>query len=350
MTLITKLTVLITLNVSCKTNQLKFVKKKQTMKKIIYALATIAILSSCTTEEIIVQSGEQHLSESFTRVRVNLHENFSDISFYDENNGVIGATAGGIIKTNDGGTTWTPMTGEFVSYSSVFMYDPSTVFAGRRAFYKMNGNAMTNIGGLGNLDGAINDIHFNTAATGFAVKQSVIIKTNDGGNTWSVSHGATDHLKGLFFATPTVAYAWGGDTHDGLSGAVLVKTTDAGAHWEEVIIQTSEIIAMQFLDENTGFIINFDREFLKTTDGGTTWTKLGDVPQPPNHGSITSLLYVSDKQIFVTNLDGQLLKSSNGGADWQSIYQLHEGMGFSKIIRVNRTLYVIGDNGWLLKN
>ena len=351
-TFITTIRTFITVNDSFGLIPFKFVKKTtKIMKKNILVLAIIATLFSCTTEEVIIQSGESsYLSESFTRVRVNNSANFTDVSFYDENNGVIGASSGNIIKTSDGGVTWTPMTSEFVTYSSVFMYNPSTVYAGRRAFYKMNGDAMTNIGGLGSFDGAIEDIHFTSQNTGFALKETTIIKTTDGGNSWTVNHGTTDHLDGLVFATPSVAYAWGGDTHDGLSGAVLIKSTDGCQHWNPVPLQTSEIIAMQFLDENTGFLINFNRELLKTTDGGITWSKLGEVPQSPNNGSITSMLYVSDRQIFVTNLDGQLLKSSDGGASWQSIFQLVPGIGFSKIIRVNRTIYVIGDNGYLLKN
>ncbi|MCF6132781.1 WD40/YVTN/BNR-like repeat-containing protein [Flavobacterium wongokense] len=331
--------------------------KKNIMKKAIYLVVAVATFYSCSDSDE-VDSSKQLLSESFTRVRVDVGSpfggiTFDDISFCDEANGVMGGSSGTIIKTNDGGLTWTSMTGTDATYSSVFMFNPSTVYAGRRDFYKMNeNNAMIARGDLGQDIGTINDIHFYTATTGFALKGSTVLKSTDAGNSWGINFEESIYIKGLCYASQNVIYAWGGDTREGLSGAVLFKTTDGGNNWTEMSIQTSEIKAMQFLDKEVGFMVNHNSEFLKTTDGGVTWTMIARVPYAPYHnGGNTSLLYVNEKQIFVTNLDGQLLKSSDGGTNWQSIYEHPEPDGaFTKIIRVNKTLYVAGSYGYLLKN
>lgn len=327
------------------------------MKKAIYLLVAVATFYSCSDSDQ-GDSSKELLSESFTRVRVDVGSpfggiTFDDISFCDEEHGVMGGSSGTIVKTNDSGLTWTSMTGTNATYSSVFMYNPGTVYAGRQDFYKMNENdAMIARGDLSQNIGAINDIHFYTATTGFALKGSTVIKTTDGGNTWAVNFDESIYIKGLCYTSQNVIYAWGGDTRDGLSGAVLFKTTDAGNHWSEVTMQTSEIKAIQFLDKDVGYMVSNNSEFLKTTDGGVIWNLIGRVPYTEFHnGGNTSLLYVNDKQIFVTNLDGQLLKSSDGGTSWQSIYEHPAPDGtFTKIIRVNRTIYVVGGYGYLLKN
>ncbi|MFT3794652.1 WD40/YVTN/BNR-like repeat-containing protein [Flavobacterium sp.] len=323
------------------------------MKRMIL-MAVLALTAACSDDDkeasVDVQQPEPPLSENFERLRIAGHANFTDASFFDENHGVLGAASGVMLRTEDGGASWVPVTGPMVSYSSVFMYDTQTIFAGRVAFYKMNpGNEMDTIGDLGYYTGSIRNLHFQNATTGFAVKANEVLKTTDGGNTWAVSHSA-NYLKHLFFATPQVAYAYGGTTHDGASGGVLSKTVDGGNTWTDITIMTSEILDLQFTDAQTGYAINFAHEFSKTTDGGLHWTKIGDIPEAESGGAPSSLLYVSDQQIFVTNYSGQLLKSADGGKNWEVLYAHPDGAALSKITRIGRKIFVVGDLDQILRN
>lgn len=322
------------------------------MKKILL-LAALAFMASCSDDDSTSNPAptETLLSENFTNVRIEGHANFTDASFLDENHGVLGAASGVLLRTEDGGASWINVTGPMVSYSNVLMYDQQTVFAARRGFYKMDSaNNLESLGGLDDFSGAIRGMHFLSATTGFMVKDSEILKTGDGGNTWEVSYGENDYLKDLVFVTPQVAYAFGGTTHDGASGGVLVKTEDGGNTWTDLQLQSTEVLTMQFTNTTTGYAVNFANEFLKTTDGGTTWEPIGEIPAPEWGSAVSSMLYVSDKQIFVCNFAGQLLKSGNGGIDWEVIYENVDGNALTKIERAGAKIYVVGDADQLLKN
>ena len=108
---------------------------------------------------------------------------------------------------------------------------------------------------------------------------SVVLTTHDGGQSWQVaSRFVSPHpSEYVSFVTPTLGF--------GLSSG---------------------------LDQNA---------VLKTTDGGQTWTKVGDLPSAPGTGGNASLAFVSAEKGFAV-ADNSLVETQDGGRTWGTVAAL----------------------------
>lgn len=147
----------------------------------------------------------------------------------------------------------------------------------------------------------------------------VVIKTEDGGETWSTILPVSGEIPGLeavCFTSPNIGFAAGWDGY-------FIKTTDGGDTWTEETVGSdiwyySNIV---FWDENNGVVsanTNFDGSVVFVTeDGGTTWTTVTGFSQV-----IIRIAYASENVLFATGNAGQILKSVDGGLSWASVYQV----------------------------
>jgi photosystem II stability/assembly factor-like uncharacterized protein len=196
--------------------------------------------------------------------------NLMSVFFADANNGWAVGQWGSMVRTTNGGATWTKLeSGTSNGLSSVFFVNASTGWAS---------------GGFGTL-----------------------LKTTDGGSTWAHQNsGASRTLYALSFVNDTTGWAAG-------SGGTILKTTDAGASWVSQPSGTSSTISsIASLDANTAWAVGAPGMILKTTDGGATW-----VPQAS--GTTQSLLSVSFANAtngWVVGEAGTILATTDGGATW----------------------------------
>ena len=324
------------------------------MKKIFSFALLATALASCSSEEGSVNQHQARqdksraivLNDRFSKINIGTTQPLSDISFADENNGVISGFLGTMMKTEDGGASWRSIAGPAdISYTSVFMFDSGNIFAGRRNFYKMD--AYGQMREVISMEGAnVNNLYFTTATDGYMAKSGYIKATTDGGLTWNNIHYQL-YMNKFQFVSRDVAYAYGGGTYDGVSAAVMSKTTDGGRTWAVLATGLRDILAAQFINDTTGYIVDFNNVMFRTLDGGLTWRETGTVGDE-RIGKVTSLLYVDDAQIFATTTAGMLYKSVDGGVRWEEIHR--ENAALNKIYRAGRSIYVVGNDGIVLKN
>ena len=119
----------------------------------------------------------------------------------------------------------------------------------------------------------LNSVYFTNINTGYAAgKCGTIIKTTDGGVSWTVQNsGTANHLHSILFPLPDIGYAAG-------ENGIILKTTDGGNNWA---IQNYSTPSGQLSTVNSLFFINADTGYaaggtsiLKTTDGGTNWQRI----------------------------------------------------------------------------
>jgi hypothetical protein len=115
-------------------------------------------------------------------------------------------------------------------------------------------------------------VHFTDELNGYAVgRPGRIIKTTDGGQTWTMKSLYPGTLYSIHFPTPTTGYAVG-------EGGGIFKTTDAGGTWQAQTLNTDvfnynnyNYNAVHFVDANVGYIVAGRFEtgslVLKTTNG-----------------------------------------------------------------------------------
>jgi Photosynthesis system II assembly factor YCF48 len=156
------------------------------------------------------------------------------------------------------------------------------------------------------------DLTFVNLTTGFAISQGQIIKTTDGGYSWtSIATPVTVSLKKIQFTNNQTGYIIGGD-----KGGVLLKTIDGGESWNLVNSNISERInGMYFLNNQTGFVTG-ENLFSKTSNGGVSWTSVkSGLPRIYN-----DVNFKNSKEGFATASDGVYFRTTNGGASWDSVH------------------------------
>ncbi|TAK15574.1 MAG: hypothetical protein EPO35_06990 [Acidobacteria bacterium] len=233
----------------------------------------------------------------------------------------VAGAAGGIIKTTNGGTTWTPI------------FDDQPV-ASIGAISVANSNE--NILWVGTGEGDPR----NSTSFGNGVYRSA-----DAGRTWSyLGLEDTERIKRIAVhpANPDVAYvcalghAWGPNEQRG-----VFRTTDAGKTWSKVLYKNTTTgcsdIAMDPSDPKTlyaGMYTHLRRPWrfdsgsgetalYKTTDGGDTWKKLTNgLPTEPLDRPGVAVSLSNPNVVYLiteTKSQGTFFRSDDRGETWKKM-------------------------------
>jgi len=214
--------------------------------------------------------------------------NLNAIQFVDSNLGFAAGDNSTLIKTVNGGQSWT-----------------TVVDSGDVNFI---------------------DVFFIDEQTGFVTKKNSVMKTTDGGTTWVSTYlsPASPYFspKYLHFINDSTGFI--GNT----GGLYYFKTTNAGDSWDSVSITTAiegfSLQAIQFLDENTGFVSGYvynssssAQYILRTSDGGATWQEVYTDP----FNNVQDFYFFDAQTGFATShrvmYDNMILRTVDGGLTWQ---------------------------------
>jgi len=167
---------------------------------------------------------------------------------------------------------------------------------------------------------ADNNNVFAVGGNGSVTGYGVMVKSSDAGATWStVDIGfPVLRLNTIKFTSPLVGYAAGFSLN-------IIKTTDGGATWTNLFPNlpeavrnyvtsqpTQEFWDLDFSDDNNGYVVGYNGQVLKTTDGGATWT------HKPNFGTGTyrDIDVRSETLAYLALHGNNLQKSTDGGMTW----------------------------------
>jgi photosystem II stability/assembly factor-like uncharacterized protein len=222
-----------------------------------------------------------------------------------------------ILKTTDGGDSWTVLTDTFTN--------------------------------------AVNSIFFTDAITGYAVGSlGVIRKTTNGGTNWdSNSFGVYDYFYSVFFTSRNTGFVAG-------DNGKILRTTNAGTSWDEVNSDTTTVInSIFFPDNNTGYAVGYDpysyvSYFLKSTNAGASWTRMNDTL----HYELQSAYFTSADTGFIAgierfpynyNLASDILKTTDGGKSWK-VVGIFSGVVLSSVRFLDGSNgYAVGSKGSIIK-
>ena len=124
------------------------------------------------------------------------------------------------------------------------------------------------------------DMHFIDQSIGFVFGDSsisgtvitgVVLKTNDGGTSWS-----TYTLGNPNYST-TKAYAlnaneiFSAGRSGGGNNGLFIKSVDGGASWTNPATFGEKLFNVFFINSSTGWVMGKNGLLYKTTDGGLTW-------------------------------------------------------------------------------
>jgi len=210
--------------------------------------------------------------------------------FFDANTGFFTGECGTIMKTVDGGQTYTLInSGTTIELNSVFFINTTTGYI-----------AGGTIGGSKNAN------------------DGLILKSIDGGNSWTTLISGLSPLFGIYFLDLNTGYVTG-------YGGLIMKTTNGGANWLPLSSSTSAALwGISFVNSQTGYITGGDFNpnnkdyvgglILKTSNAGGTWTQMiSGLPYP-----LFGIQFISSVVGYACG-PGTVLKAINEGTNWTII-------------------------------
>jgi len=142
----------------------------------------------------------------------------------------------------------------------------------------------------------------------------VVIKTTNGGTTWTSLWTGTDQgVEGISFPDMNTGYIGGWS-------AYFAKTTNGGVSWtpqnpgSDIYYYTDVV----FKDANNGVVTaqtNTGGDVYWTSNGGTTWNTGNGLS-----GIAAKVCYISENTYFLVTGNGNIQKSTDGGATWSTVY------------------------------
>ena len=318
------------------------------------------------------------------------------IYFIDENIGFATHEFDKMLKTINGGETWTEVSGSFQAIYSFYFVNSNIGYACGEygAMYKTtnSGNSWSIINFLnGYIDeSSMYGIFFKDENNGFATgMRGRIIKTNNGGINWvqysptyntikhtefttnnigytlvgndyfkSTDSGNTwsyistplhyEYANGFDFVNSDIGYSIGGGTTSA-AGSVY-KTTNGGSTWTKsnngVNVIADGFYAIDFIDENIGFVSGgFNQpKTLKTTNGGNSWQQLNTLRFGQIQFLNTSVGYARN----IGNSFNRIYKTIDGGLTWNIIFEIEDDVKSFHFVNEN-VGYFVGDSALMYK-
>lgn len=193
------------------------------------------------------------------------------------------ANSGGLFETADAGQSWdTVLIREVERFDALDMIDDSTGYAAGDALYK----------------------------------------TTDGWQTWTrtelpaAPQGTHTGVSSMQFVDASTGWL---STRPSGAQSYLYSTTDGGANW--TYLGTFELDSWKFNDASIGWAALLDHTFVRTNDGGLSWTPV-QMPAAITTSSDVIEVFSYDEAIVTTFQDAEtrfsMHKTSDGGATWDS--------------------------------
>jgi len=208
------------------------------------------------------------------------------VYFLDSRRGWVAGDGGVILRTRDGGRTWTRQMVET-----------------RESF---------------------NDVYFRNEENGYLLAATQIFTTEDGGESWSPAarftaqgFGGEPELYSVRFTSKKRGWVVGSLSRgENVIDSLVLSTDNGGASWQRQRVPVrDELIHLDFDGDRRGWIVGSGGRVLYTRDGGETW----DVQ---NSGTTAALYHVDfegDERGWAVGERGTILRTEDGGRTWRSV-------------------------------
>lgn len=224
---------------------------------------------------------------------------FKGVHFSNSMNGWTVGSNGTYRYTTNGGETWNSESFVDETLTDVFFLNDTLGWIsseGRPTIYKSVDGGLTWIGIDSNYY-LPQEIQFLDENLGWAGGSGEIIKTTDGGYTWTVCQTET-WVHSLHFVN---------NTHGWVAGSYNpYRTVDAGLTWEKYDGLGNGVF---FIDTLKGWLVGPHSNIKKTIDGGISWI----TQNISTNEWLNSVFMVDSITGWAVGLNGTILKATNGG-------------------------------------
>jgi photosystem II stability/assembly factor-like uncharacterized protein len=310
---------------------------------------------------------------------------YTAVHFVSLSTGWIAGRAGNILKTENGGVSWSAqITGTTQPLTDIQFADASRGWAagyGGVLLTTANGGATWTLRASGTTQN-LRSLHFPNDTVGYAAgDNSTVLKTTNGGATWvplptgsagydfyavvfaTAQKGWVAGSSGLVLATTDGGANWvpqigpsGSSRFRALALADSLKvwtvydpalryTVDGGASWTGVTSTNlwtgSDLQAAQFISPQKGWAVG--AKVYKTADGGSNWTR-HDISMGSTYKA-NGVFFMNDSIGWIVTESGGVFKTSDGGSTWAGLFK---GGLSPQTSHLNRVLFTDSSTGWIV--
>lgn len=245
----------------------------------------------------------------------------TEIKMFDANNWVTIGANGTFMKTTNGGVDW------YFHHTAGKVYNTAQAIGQNYDFWFFNSSTGIVVGETGYIGKTTN------GGVAFQAVDNGIIPTSQRGTS-------------VWFADQNIGYVASG-SGSGFNGTV-VKTTDGGATWSNILTVGNSVLAIVGTDAQTVYAVASDGTVHKTTNGGTNWTSNLAVSQF-NYG----ISFLNTTTGLICGSQGSLYRTTNSGTTWTALTPPQTDWAFYQIKIISATeIYAVGDpvNLWKSTN
>lgn len=176
------------------------------------------------------------------------------------------------------------------------------------------------------------------AGHGWGVGNGFIMRTTNGGSSWTNQTAPSAYYLGVFGLDDLHAWAVG----DAGTG-VIVRTVDGGASWQTVFTPAPTLRGIEAVDGHNVLAVGDSNKIYRSTDGGTTWSEAA-VNSP-----VTSFLRLSMADAntgWAVGTGGIAVQTTDGGKTWNQAFAGCSNQTFYGVSAVSTNeVWIVGSNG-----
>ena len=270
----------------------------------------VAVMSMIMVDTLHAQSGWTLSSEPTIHV-------FSVAS--DNQGRVLAATQSGLLRSIDNGQSWTttPMTSAAYTVSMginglAFASHFSAGAAGAVLSRSTDGGATWTP--IGSHTRRARGVTFDAQGIPISIHADSLFRSTDDGETWwplgREGFGSSFYDFQQLAAAPDGSLMLG---NWGITGGLVYLSIDDGTSWQLIYHAGSDMLVLEITPAGTAFLAANDR-FVRSLDGGETWTQVPGVTTPP------TLMAIAENEIYIA-ADG-IYRSTDEGDSWTRIADL----------------------------
>jgi photosystem II stability/assembly factor-like uncharacterized protein len=273
----------------------------------------------------------------------------SQVVWASGGSGTTTASQSVVVRTIDGGETWTDVTGNLAvgDLSSIDAVDSNNAWVstgiGEIHATTNGGRTWSRQSYSGAQSTFINAIWFFDVLNGVALGdppagagQFVLLRTSNGGRTWT--HFPSEPIGPTGEAGWNNSFWWTDSRHGwfGTNENRIWRTTDGGSTWLSSASVAANTYGLAFRDDLLGIAVHEGGAVGRTTNGGASWSLVSF----PSRDDLSGAAYVPMSSSAWIATEAQLAHSSDGGATWA----METAFPFSG--RVMHVSFADTANGW----
>jgi immune inhibitor A len=181
-------------------------------------------------------------------------------------------------------------------------------------------------------------VKFYDSNIGYAAGYSGLLKTIDGGISWT-NVRSNNYYRSIEVLDGNTVIAGGGN--------IISKTTNGGTSWTDIQNISCTVMGVSFKDANNGVFVTDCGEMYKTTDIGGTWNKL---TLGLSNLNLYTVKYLSNGTIIAAGWNDYIIRSTNDGTSWTSQQLSGSSYAFwSMSFKDNSNGIMVGYGGMVFK-